>query len=139
MYHVECIDIRKKDPMYLYLDRACLCANNMRNTANFHIRNLMTGLKKKPAERTANETAVIKAVTEAIPAINKSLRDKYELKVRNILARKDLSEAERIKRMENVKCVQFEVGSSRLESAVMVQPFIQQRSGIIPGLGKAHI
>ena len=108
MYHVECIDIRKKDPMYLYLDRACLCANNMRNTANFHIRNLMTGLKKKPAERTANETAVIKAVTEAIPVINKGLRDKYELKVRNILARKDLSDAERTRRTDKVKCVQFE-------------------------------
>ncbi len=109
MYHVECIDIRKKDPMYLYLDRACLCANNMRNTANFHIRNLMTGLKKRPDERTANEAAVIKAVAEAIPAVNKDLRDKYELKVRNIQARKDLSEAERSKRIANVKCVQFEV------------------------------
>ena len=46
MYHVECIDIPKTDAMYLYIDRACLCANNMYNVANFHIRNLMTGLKK---------------------------------------------------------------------------------------------
>ena len=45
MYHVECIDIHKTDKMYLYIDRACLCANNMYNVANFHIRNLMTGLK----------------------------------------------------------------------------------------------
>ena len=46
MYHVECIDIHKSDKMYQYIDRACLCANNMYNVANFHIRNLMTGLKK---------------------------------------------------------------------------------------------
>ena len=31
MYHVECIDIHKTDKMYLYIDRACLCANNMYN------------------------------------------------------------------------------------------------------------
>ena len=31
MYHVECIDIHKTDAMYLYIDRACLCANNMYN------------------------------------------------------------------------------------------------------------
>ena len=42
MYHVECIDIHKDDALYMYLDRACSCANNMRNTANFYIRNLMT-------------------------------------------------------------------------------------------------
>ena len=112
MYHVECIDIRKKDPMYLYLDRACLCANNMRNVANFHIRNLMTGLKKKPAERTANEVSVIKTVAEAIPEINRNLQDKYELKIRNIVSRKDLSQAERSRRIANVKCVQFEVPTS---------------------------
>ena len=47
MYHVECIDIHKTDKMYLYIGTgACLCANNMYNVANFHIRNLMTGLKK---------------------------------------------------------------------------------------------
>ena len=55
MYHVECIDIHKTDKMYLYIDRACLCANNMYNVANFHIRNLMTGLKKDISLRTENE------------------------------------------------------------------------------------
>ena len=45
MYHVECIDIQKTDAMYLYIDRACLCANNMYIVATFHIRNLTTGLK----------------------------------------------------------------------------------------------
>ena len=31
----------------------------MRNTANFYIRNVMTGLRKSPEERTANETEVL--------------------------------------------------------------------------------
>ena len=107
MYHVECIDIYKENILFPYLDRACLCVNNMRNTANFHIRNLMTGLKKAPAERTVNEITVIKTISEAIPAINEKLRDKYEVKVRNILARKELSEEGRRQKIANVKCVQF--------------------------------
>ena len=74
MYHVECIDIQKTDAMYLYIDRACLCANNMYNVANFHIRNLMTGLKKDISLRTENEKSVIRTFASSIPAVNFSLR-----------------------------------------------------------------
>ena len=78
MYHVETIDIGKKHPMFSYLDRACLCANNMYNVANFHIRNLMTGLHKDEHERTQNEKDVLRLVTESVPAINENLAEKYE-------------------------------------------------------------
>ena len=77
MYHVECIDIHKTDKMYLYIDRACLCANNMYNVANFHIRNLMTGLKKDLSLRTENEKSVIRTFASSIPAVNFSLRLKH--------------------------------------------------------------
>ena len=50
MYHVETIDIGKKHLMFSYLDHACLCANNMYNVANFHIRNLMTGLHEERSD-----------------------------------------------------------------------------------------
>ena len=84
MYHVECIDIRKNDPLYPYLDRASLCANSMYNVSNFYIRNLMTGLKKDPSMRTVNERAVIDTVSGSISGINEKLREKYEIKIRNI-------------------------------------------------------
>ena len=45
MYHVECIDIHKDDPLFPYIDRACLCANNMYNVSNFYIRN-RSGIQK---------------------------------------------------------------------------------------------
>ena len=81
MYHVECIDIHKTDKMYLYIDRACLCANNMYNVANFHIRNLMTGLKKDISLRTENEKSVIRTFASSIPAVNFSLRLKHFVKI----------------------------------------------------------
>ena len=70
MYHVECIDIHKAEGMYLYIDRACLCANNMYNAANFHIRNLMTGLKKDISLRTENEKSVIRTFAGSICRIH---------------------------------------------------------------------
>ena len=76
MYHVECIDIHKEDMMYLYFDRSCLCANNMYNVANFHIRNLMTGLKKDPSLCTENEKSVMRAFGRAIPVDQLLTQDK---------------------------------------------------------------
>ena len=107
MYHVECIDIHKADKMYLYIDRACLCANNMYNVANFHIRNLMTGLKKSISLRTDNEATVIKAFGSSIPAINSSLRVKRFCKIFRIFQDKSLSIAARETRASKVKCLRF--------------------------------
>ncbi|MCD7871786.1 MAG: RNA-guided endonuclease TnpB family protein, partial [Clostridiales bacterium] len=42
----------------------------MRNTANFYIRNTMTGIKKSPEERTHNETEVLHYVFTGIQAAN---------------------------------------------------------------------
>ena len=98
MYHVECIDIHKNDPLFPYLDRASLCANNMYNVSNFYIRNLMTGLKKDPSLRTENERAVIDTVSGSICGINERLREKYELKIRNIRRSASLSLREQEKK-----------------------------------------
>ena len=91
----ECIDIHKTDKMYLYIDRACLCANNMYNVANFHIRNLMTGLKKDVSLRTENERSVIRTFASSIPAVNFSLRMKHFVKIFRIFLDRSLSEAAR--------------------------------------------
>ena len=100
MYHVETINIGKKHPMFPYLDRACLCANNMYNVANFHIRNLMTGLHKNEHERTQNEKDVLRLVSESVPAINERLAEKYEARKKRIEDDERLSGAEKSKRID---------------------------------------
>ncbi len=108
MYHMESIDIRPADPEFAYMDRASLCSNNMFNTANFYIRNLMTGLAKQPDERTPNENFVISSVNDAIPDINKLLMDKYERKVQKIINDKQLSGRDKTAKADKVRCRQFE-------------------------------
>ena len=112
MYHVECIDIHKTDKMYLYIDRACLCANNMYNVANFHIRNLMTGLKKDIPLRTENERSVIRTFASSIPAVNFSLRLKHFVKIFRIFLDRSLSADTRRTKLSRVKYLQFSMPSA---------------------------
>ena len=107
MYHVETIDIGKKHPMFSYLDHACLCANNMYNVTNFHIRNLMTGLHKDEHERTQNERDVLRLIAESVPVINENLAEKYETRKKRIEDDKCLSGAEKSKRIDTLKFSQF--------------------------------
>lgn len=107
MYHVETIDIDKRHPMLQYADNYAAYANNMFNVANFYIRNLMTGLKKDADKRTANESEVIAIVRDAIPPINKSLKDKYDQKVGKIRADKSLTDEEKAKKIKKVKHSEF--------------------------------
>ena len=107
MYHVEYIDIHKTDEMYLYIDRACLCANNMYNVANFHIRNLMTGLKKDISLRTENEKSVIRTFAFSIPEVNFSLRVKHFVKIFRIFLDRSLSAASLKTKLSRVKYLQF--------------------------------
>ena len=107
MYHVECIDIHKGDPLFSYADRVSLCANNMYNAANFYIRNLMTGLRKDIRERTENENSVIDTVSGSVSGINVRLREKYDRKVIKILKSEGLTDEERADRIQKVKHLQF--------------------------------
>ena len=50
------------------------CKKNLRNSANFIIRNLRTGLKKDPDKRTANENEVIETVRIGIEMANEKLQ-----------------------------------------------------------------
>ena len=107
MYHVGSINIKEDDPLFAYLDYACLCANNMYNTANFYIRNLMTGLKKAVAARTGNEKDVIASVAGAVPEINSALMDKCAGKIKKILDSPSLSDKEKEDKIEKAKCTMF--------------------------------
>lgn len=103
MYHAEPIDISRDHIMSAYCDESALRANNMKNTSNFYIRNLMTGLKKKPEERTPNENDVIRAVSEAVPEINAALEAKHEAKVRKIEADRRLSDEQKEQKIAALK------------------------------------
>jgi chromosome segregation ATPase len=53
-------------------------AKCMYNTANFYIRNTMTGIQKSPEERTANETEVLRCVFNGILKVNVLVDEKYD-------------------------------------------------------------
>jgi putative transposase len=102
------IDIRPGDEFFAFSDNACACSNNMLNVTNFYIRNLMTGLRKSPSERTENELKVIETVNGSIPGINAALKEKYDIRVKNIVSC-DKYEGEALKKkLSSVKCLQFE-------------------------------
>ena len=53
-------------------------ARRMYNTANFYIRNTMTGIKKSPELRTSNEVEVLHDVFTGIQKANKARDIKYQ-------------------------------------------------------------
>lgn len=53
-------------------------AKNLRNSANFIIRNLRTGLAKDPAKRTENENYVIELATTGIERYNEHCQKRAE-------------------------------------------------------------
>lgn len=109
MYHVEMVDIGKTHHLFELCDRLSLCANNMYNTANFYIRNLMTGLKKAQGQRTQNEEFVIKTVSEAIPPVNVVREAKYRKKAAKVMADKRLSDTEKQEKVSRIKHTQFDM------------------------------
>ena len=110
MYHAEVIDISREHALFAYADAYTRYANNMYNTANYYIRNLMTGLKKDVP--TPNEASVIGIVRKAVPEINVSLRKKYETKATNIRADRSLTDAGRAEKLRKLKCSVFRMPTS---------------------------
>ena len=49
----------------------------MRNTANFYIRNTMTGIRKSPEERTSLETEVLHDVFTGIQKANREAEERF--------------------------------------------------------------
>ena len=131
MYHVECIDIHKTDKMYLYIDRACLCANNMYNVANFHIRNLMTGLKKEYfspyGEREVSHTdlCIFNPCGQLLPqaeALRKDIQD--------------LSGQESFRRHTQNKALQSEIPSVFHADSGKVVRFLRASRCCVPAYGE---
>ena len=67
----------KSKDLYAHFARQCHLAKNLQNTANFYIRNLRSGLKKDPADRTQRENEVIQVTMEAIDRYNKHKQEQF--------------------------------------------------------------
>ena len=84
MYHVaifDVYDVSATHELFQYFERLTAGAKCMYNVANFYIRQLMTGLKKAPSDRTPNEQEVIDKVTKYLPLINEKRRLSSEKRV----------------------------------------------------------
>ena len=66
------VDQNRMPKLASYFECQTHLAKNLRNSANFIIRNLRTGLKKDPDKRTANENSVQE--TAALPVWQSLLR-----------------------------------------------------------------
>ena len=64
------VDQNRMPKLASYFECQTHLAKKLRNSANFIIRNLRTGLKKDPDKRTANENEVIETVRIGIEMAN---------------------------------------------------------------------
>ena len=71
------VDIKQNHPAVSYFEKNTTGSRAVRNTANFLIRNTMTGLCKSPEERTHMETEVLHTVFTGIQKAN-SYKDMQE-------------------------------------------------------------
>ena len=71
---------RRNSAAALYFSATCRNVKNLRNTANFYIRNTMSGIRKSPEERTHNETEVLHFVFTGIHQANEAKDRRYAKK-----------------------------------------------------------
>ena len=71
IYNSISIEVKKNHPLYPYFQKICNAYKRMYNATNFYIRNTMTGIKKSPEERFANETGVLHFVHTCLQKWNK--------------------------------------------------------------------
>ena len=68
------VDQNRMPKLVSYFECQTHLAKKLRNSANFILRNLRTGLKKDPVDRTSNENEVIKTVRIGIEMANEKLQ-----------------------------------------------------------------
>lgn len=71
----------------------------MRNTANFYIRNTMTGIRKSPEERTALETEVLHDVFTGIQKANREAEERFLSKLERLVKSGGMKSAVRRSRL----------------------------------------
>ena len=69
-YRVVKFEVNEKHRLYPYFEDCCKKAKNLYNVTNFNIRQVMTGIKKKPFERQENEVNVLNNIEQSLPQMN---------------------------------------------------------------------
>ena len=69
-YRVIKFEVNGKHKLYPYFEDYCKKAKNLYNVTNYNIRQVMTGIKKKPSERQENEVNVLKNIEQTLPQMN---------------------------------------------------------------------
>lgn len=77
-------NINKSSALWKCFSRNTADTRCMRNTANFYIRNVMTGLRKSPEERTHAETEVLHEVFTGIQKANTLAVERYQKDLRKL-------------------------------------------------------
>ena len=77
-------NVNKSSALWECFSRNTADTRCMRNTANFYIRNVMTGLRKSPEERTHAETEVLHEVFTGIQKANLLAVERYRKKLRKL-------------------------------------------------------
>ena len=102
MYHVDLYEVHTEDGLYAYCDTVTKAYKCMYNTANYYIRNTMTGLHKPPEERTHNETEVLHEVFTHIAPINAVKEKGVERKKKRILADPNMTDKQKKEKLLEV-------------------------------------
>ena len=105
MYHSKTIDIKAVDILFSYCTDATIGSKCMYNTANFYIRNTMTGLakEKEGIPLSINEKKVLRAVRKFLRLANLRKRKRVKKKVAKIFADESLSADEIAKKILTIK------------------------------------
>ena len=69
-YRVVKFEVDEKHRLYPYFENCTQKAKNLYNVTNFHIRQVMTGIKKEPSERQENEANVLDNIEHSLPQMN---------------------------------------------------------------------
>lgn len=77
-------NVNKNSALWKCFSRNTADTRCMRNTANFYIRNVMTGLRKSPEERTHTETEVLHEVFTGIQKANTLAVERYRENLRKL-------------------------------------------------------
>lgn len=72
--------VEKNDPAWAVCDDLTFKAKNLYNVVNYWIRQVMSGIKKKPEERYAGEQEVLALYEKHLSQINKKRKDEFDAK-----------------------------------------------------------
>lgn len=100
------IRIRADEPLGSYAHELTRKTKNLRNVANYYIRNTMTGIRKPPEERTHNETEVLHDVFNGIQMANSNANRR----IRNII---DVVKDTGIPSLEKHACIYKKISKVR--------------------------